>query len=433
MSQAHGIFSTMPRLVPPPPVRVVKPDEERSPFWWLRWVPTALLVSILLYLGYVIGRVAIVPVLASFGLAYVLNPIVEIFERRGFSRLVAALLALVLVTGALVLFVWFVVPDLWNESVAATDIIMKAFTEKNAQQARAYIRDLSPLLDRIVGYRVYRFLRSPNSLIEASQSWAAGSLTDFLVTASGLLDLLLIPFFVFYILVDFNRWRESSEDLIPPKFREPFSRLFDEVGRILQSYVLGQLMIAILMGALYAVGFAALKVPAWAGIAALSGFLNVIPYAGTAFGMVLATGFTFAHSGELWRVFGVLGVFTLVQTIEGYFLTPRILGGRLSLHPMAVFLGLLIGGKLFGFLGVLLAVPFIAVSVVFLKFLRELYKSSEFYRSGEIGPDPPPAPVEDVIAKAADTVLADQVEKQKGTEVLAPTKAEDDPVAREIA
>src|SRR5688572_27970308 len=136
MSHAHGIFSTMPRLAPPPPVRVVKSDEERSPFWWLRWVPTALLVSLLLYLGYVIGRVAIVPVLASFGLAYVLNPIVEIFERRGFSRIVAALLALLLVTGAVVLFVWFVVPDLWNESVAATDTIMKAFTEKNAQQAR---------------------------------------------------------------------------------------------------------------------------------------------------------------------------------------------------------------------------------------------------------------------------------------------------------
>jgi predicted PurR-regulated permease PerM len=411
----------------------VKPEEERPPFWWLRWVPTALLVALLLYLGYVIGRVAIVPVLASFGLAYVLNPIVEIFERRGFSRLMAALLALLLVTGAMVLFIWFVVPDLWNESVVATDSIMKAFTEKNAQQARAYIRDLSPLLDRVIGYRVYRFLRSPNSLVEASQSWAAGSLTDFLVTASGLLDLLLIPFFVFYILVDFNRWRESSEDLIPPRFREPFSRLFDEVGRILQSYVLGQLMIAILMGAMYAVGFAALQVPAWAGIAALSGFLNVIPYAGTAFGMVLATGFTFAHSNELWRVFGVIGVFTVVQSIEGYYLTPRILGGRLSLHPMAVFLGLLIGGKLFGFLGVLLAVPFIAVSVVFLKFLREIYKTSDLYRTGAIGPEPAPAPVEDVIAKAADTVLADQVEKQKGTEVLAPTKAEDDRAAREIA
>ena len=97
---------------------------------------------------------------------------------------------------------------------------------------------------------------------------------------------------------------------------------------------------------------------------------------------------------------------------------------------MAVFLGLLIGGKLFGFLGVLLAVPVIAVSQVFLKFLREIYKTSDFYRAGEIGPDPAPA-VEEVIAKAADTVLAEQVEKQKGDEVLAPTESEDDPAARE--
>jgi predicted PurR-regulated permease PerM len=380
---------------------------------------------------YVIGRVAVVPVLASAALAYVLNPVVEIFERRGFSRLWAALLALLLVSSLVVTFLWFVVPDLWDQSVKASESIMRAFTEQNAIAARAYIAKISPLLDRIIGYRIYRFLRTPNSLIEASQSWAAGSLTDFLVTASSLLDLLLIPFFVFYILVDFSHWRERSEDLIPPRFREPFSRLFDEVGRILQSYVLGQLMIAIIMGILYAAGFAALKVPAWAGIAALSGFLNVIPYVGTGFGIVLASGFTFAHSGELWRIFGVLGVFTVVQCIEGYYLTPRILGGRLSLHPMAVFLGLLIGGKLFGFLGVLLAVPSIAVAQVFVKFFREIYKTSDFYRAGEMGPEPAPAPVEEVIARAADTVLAEQVEKQEGTEVLAPEASEDDQVARE--
>ena len=415
-----------PRILHPP-----AGDDERPPFWWIRWVPTTLFFLFVLYLGYVVGRVAVVPVLASAALAYVLNPIVEIFERRGFSRLWAALLALLVVTAAVAAFLWFVVPDLWDQSVKAGESIMRAFTEQNAQNARGYIRNLSPLLDRIVGYRVYRFLRSPNSLIEASQSWAAGSLTDFLVTASGLLDLLLIPFFVFYILVDFSQWRQRSEDLIPPRFREPFSRLFDEVGRILQSYVLGQLMIAIIMGILYAIGFAALGVPAWAGIAALSGFLNVIPYVGTAFGIVLASGLTFADSGELWRIAGVLGVFTAVQCVEGYYLTPRILGGRLSLHPMAVFLGLLIGGKLFGFLGVLLAVPSIAVAQVFLKFFREIYKTSDFYRTGEMGPEPAPSPVEEVIAKAADTVLADQVDKQKGTEVLAPDADEDDPVARE--
>jgi predicted PurR-regulated permease PerM len=421
----------MPRLATTPIVRPQPTPLERPPFWWIRWVPTALLVAVLTYLFYIIGRVAIVPVLASLALAYVLNPVVEVFERRGFSRIISASLALLLVTACVLLFIWFVIPDLWNQTAAAGDTVLKAFTEKNAEQVRAKIHEISPLADRIIGYRVYNFIRNPNSVIEISQSWAAGSLTDFLTTAASLLDLLLIPFFVFYLLVDFRDWRDSSEDLIPPRFREPFSRLFDEVGRILQSYVLGQLMIAMVMGCLYAIGFAALQVPAWAGIAALSGFLNVIPYVGTGSGIIVASGLTFAHTGEIWRVIGVLAVFTIVQCIEGYYLTPRILGGRLSLHPMAVFLGLLIGGKLFGFLGVLLAVPVIAVSQVFLKFLREIYKTSDFYRAGEIGPEPAPAPVEEVIAKAADTVLAEQVEKQKGDEVLAPETSEDDPAARE--
>jgi hypothetical protein len=97
---------------------------------------------------------------------------------------------------------------------------------------------------------------------------------------------------------------------------------------------------------------------------------------------------------------------------------------------MAVFLGLLIGGRMFGFLGILLAVPVIAVAHVFLRFLREIYRSSEFYRFGEPGPEPEQAPIEEVLAQAADVVLADQVEKQTGNEVLTPTRAKDDPVAR---
>src|SRR5262249_22666208 len=158
------------------------------------------------------------------------------------------------------------------------------------------------------------------------------------------------PFFVYYILVDFGGWRDSCEELIPPRFRDPFTRLFDEVGRILESYVRGQLLIAMLMGMLYAVGFLLLRVPAWAGIATIAGLLNAIPYVGTTFGLILATGFTLADGAGFWRVTGVVAVFAAVQGIEGYFLTPKILGSRLSLHPMAVFLGLLIGGKLFGFL-----------------------------------------------------------------------------------
>lgn len=115
-----------------------------------------------------------------------------------------------------------------------------------------------------------------------------------------------------------------------------------------------------------------------------------------------------------------MGVFVAVQSLEGYILTPRILGGRLNLHPMAVFLGLLIGGKLFGLLGVILAIPAIAIGKVFLKFVRELYQASYFYHAGDVHPaDAPSENMEDRIAEAADTVLAKQ--EEKGAEDAPPT------------
>ncbi|MBC7924080.1 MAG: AI-2E family transporter [Bryobacteraceae bacterium] len=416
----------MANLAAPASRPVVAQVFELSPLWWLRWIPATLLTAAILYLTYVVGQVAIIPVLASFAIAYVVNPIVEWFEARGLTRPVAALIALLSVFSLILLFLWFVIPDLWNQSVKAGDIMMRNLNESNARTTRAQLREWSPILDRMAGLKLYEFLRSPVLLTSSAEAFLTGGLAGVITTAAGALDLLIIPFFVYYILVDFETWRVSSEELIPPRFREPFSRLFDEVGRILQSYVLGQLMIALIMGVLYGTGFAMLQVPAWAGLAALSGFLNVIPYVGTASGLILASGFAFADTGEIWRVGGVLAVFTLVQLIEGYILTPRILGGRLSLHPMSVFLGLLIGGRIFGLLGVLLAVPVIAIATVFLKFGREIYRSSDFYSYAEIGPDPEPKPVAEVLANAADTVLSDQVDKQKGDELLAPEKSQDD-------
>jgi predicted PurR-regulated permease PerM len=130
---------------------------------------------------------------------------------------------------------------------------------------------------------------------------------------------------------------------------------------------------------------------------------------GTGLGLFLALIFTLTDSGLSWRLAGVLGVFTFVQVIEGYFLTPRIIGTRLSLHPMAVFLGLLVSGKLFGLLGVILAVPTIAVGKVFFLFFRELYQGSHFYHAGNIHPAEAPSEIlEERLAEAADTVLSEQ-------------------------
>lgn len=408
------------------------PPAERSAIWWLRWIPTVVLTLLILYFLYIVGSVALVPVLASFALAYLLNPIVSQGEKLGISRPIATALALLLVTLAVVAFLAFVIPDLWEQSTDAVQKILRNFTPENAARQHDTLRRYSPALDRMAGNRIEQFMRNPAESIGSPALLAAGGLSGFLSTAAASLDLLIVPFFVFYILIDFGTWRDSMEDLIPPRFRDTFSRLFDEVGRILAAYTRGQLLIALCMAVLYAIGFAALGVPAWAGIAALAGLLNAIPYVGTFLGLALATAFTLADGGGLWRIGGIVGVFVLVQIIESYILTPRILGRRLSLHPMAVFLGLLIGGKLFGLLGIILAVPTIAVAKVFLKFLRELYTGSYFYHAGDItAAEAPSLVLEERLADAAETVLAEQIGSDSGDELLAPDRKDDDPIALE--
>ncbi len=401
-----------------------KSPEDRSPFWWLRWVPTAVASVLILYFLYVVGSVAIVPVLASFALAYLLNPIVYQAEKRGLSRTISAIAAILLVTLVITAFMAYVVPDLWAESTKAGSKIAENFTPENAVRQRAVLKRYSPALERMAGDRIEKFLSDPVASYNENMTTPAttvdengnvagtGGSSVVLSTLVSSLDLLLVPFFVFYILVDFGKWRDSLEGLIPPRFREPFSRLFDESGRILESYVRGQLLIGLIMAVCYAVGFWFLGVPAWAGIALIAGLLNAIPYVGTILGIVLAGGFTIAGGGGFGDIAAVFGVFVAIQSLEGYVLTPRILGGRLNLHPMAVFLGLLIGGKLFGLLGVILAIPAIAIGKVFFKFLRELYQASHFYHAGDIHPlDAPSENLEDRISDAADTVLTEQEKK----------------------
>ncbi len=371
------------------------------------------------------------PVLASLGLAYLLNPMALYGEKRGLSRVASSLGSIIIVTLMTLGFLSYVLPDLWVETTRAVLKLSENFTPENAAHQRALLKRYSPSLEKMAGDHIENFLSDPSSAVQEMTSGTAEpeapsegkpetswSNEAWLLSALiSSLDLLLVPFFVFYILVDFQRWRTTSEELIPPRYRDPFRRLFDESGRILEAYVRGQLVIGLLMAMCYGLGFWILGVPAWAGIALLSGMLNAIPYLGTVLGVALAGAFTMANGGGFWDLAAVMGVFVAVQTLEGYVLTPRILGGRLNLHPMAVFLGLLIGGKLFGLLGVILTIPAIAIAKVFLKFLRELYQGSTFYNGTDPGlVEKPEVKMEERIARAAETVLAEQVQSEEENE-----------------
>ena len=159
---------------PPQPQRYIL----RSAFWWLRWVPAAVITALVLYFLYVAGSVAVVPVLASIALAYVLNPIVRQFERYGFSRAPASLAAIILVSLAIAAFLAYVVPDLWAESSKAGARIVQSFTPENAVRQRAVLRRYSPALERVAGDRIERFLSDPVAFYNENISTKSAQLDD---------------------------------------------------------------------------------------------------------------------------------------------------------------------------------------------------------------------------------------------------------------
>ena len=349
----------------------------------MRWVPFALLILIFCAAVFIGARIVLVPMLCSLALAYLLAPAVEWFERRGWSRPSSVLLTISGAVMVLVLILIFILPGFWGQLVKSYD------------QARALVGDqarIDALLDAIkpISPPVYDFLEPKikgllgpdlfDRIFNLAGNWLQRGLFKIVDVTASLLDLLLIPFFVYYLLADYRAMRERLDLLIPPRHRAVASNLISRINFVISSYVRNQLVIALVMGILYSIGFWIARVPLAFSIGMLSGLLNFVPYLGTLTGLTLSFSFVALDGGGVARMLGVIAVFIIVQSVEGYYLTPKLLGGSLDLHPMWVLVGLMIGGSLFGILGIILAVPVIAIAKVALNFLEELYQQSDFYR-----------------------------------------------------
>jgi predicted PurR-regulated permease PerM len=173
--------------------------------------------------------------------------------------------------------------------------------------------------------------------------------------------------------------RTQLDQLVPPRFRPTSNLLLYQINIVLSTYVRSQLLIALAMGVLYAAGFFLLQVPLAVTLGFLTGLLNFVPYLGTLTGLGLSLAFLALNGAGLPQLLALLLVFVLVQSIEGYYLTPKLLGSHLDLHPLLVLVGLMIGGNLFGLLGVILAIPLLATALVLLRFLLASYRQSSFY------------------------------------------------------
>lgn len=355
----------------------------RNPLEWLRWVP-ALATTLLglLILG-ICGSVIFLPMLCAITLAYLLAPYVKWFEQRGWARSSAALLGLTLATLVLVLALIFILPSIWEQLSNAYQRVLALVA--NREKAAPLLGKLKQMLPPVYGDYVdalgERLLSSLNQykLGEVAFGWLQNGLFRIVTLTASVFDLLLIPFFTYYLLADARSLRNRFEQLVPPRFRPQVLTLTNRISQVISSYVRGQLAIAVIMASFYVVGFALLRVPIAVTLGIIAGLLNFIPYIGTLTGLSLSVVFLIFDGAGISRLLGLLTLFALVQSLEGYYLTPKLLGHRLDLSPLWVLVGLLIGGNLFGLIGIVLALPVLAVAKVLLDFLEEIYQQSDFY------------------------------------------------------
>ncbi|MGR9107799.1 MAG: AI-2E family transporter [Gammaproteobacteria bacterium] len=199
------------------------------------------------------------------------------------------------------------------------------------------------------------------------------------VVAEGVMNLVLIPVVAFYLLRDWDILVAKVRDLLPIRIEPTISRLARESDAVLGAFLKGQFSVMIALGVIYSLGLRFIGLDVALLIGMLAGLVSFIPYLGSIVGVVSACFAAIVQFHDVWSVVPVFVVFAVGQTLEGMLLTPWLVGDKVGLHPVAVIFSVLAGGQLFGFVGILLALPVASVIMVLLRHVHDLYKDSDLY------------------------------------------------------
>jgi predicted PurR-regulated permease PerM len=203
---------------------------------------------------------------------------------------------------------------------------------------------------------------------------------------SSFAAVVLVPILAAYLLLDFDRIMAAISNLIPPRYRKATLDIVGEVHAVLGLFVRGQLLVMLILGALLAAGYAAIGVPLAVPIGIVGGLLSFIPYVGGAVALGLGLLMAVLHYDGIGQLVGVVAVYSAIQLLEGFVITPYIVGDKLGLSALVVLFALMVGGELFGFLGVMLALPVAAIIKVFVGRWVLRYRASTLFAGAEVAP-----------------------------------------------
>ncbi len=346
----------------------------RDPYHLWRWLAAAALAIVGIYLLSPI----LMPFLFAAILAYICNPLVSRMTGRRVPRTLAVVLLLLLL-GLMLLVVLVVVLPLLIRQVRAI-----------ADQAPVTVDWLrtawAPQLEQWFGMQL------DTAMVRAWVVEHMAEIRDFAVQllpslkTGGLavigfaVTLVLVPVVLFYFLRDWHALIAGIDALVPRRWHDRVTVLAREIDAVLGQFLRGQLLVMLGMGLFYAVGLWAVGLDFALSVGMLAGLVTFVPYLGVIIGLVLATLTGALQFQELSQLGWVWGVFVAGNLLEGYVLVPWLVGDRIGLHPVAVIFALLAFGSLFGFFGVLLALPVSAALLVWARHLRCDYLASGMYR-----------------------------------------------------
>jgi predicted PurR-regulated permease PerM len=349
----------------------LKPEQRQT----LLWLGVAVALCVLFY--------SLLPVLTPFLLAviigYILNPGVDWLARHHVPRWLACLFMIVLFLTLTTTLVLTIVPVLQQELVA----LQKKFPELLDRLNATVAPHLAQTFDIHIHFSSYS-LRKLISDQWGNQDLLSAVLSSLKIGGLALFNvaitLLLVPMVLFYLLLDWHSLLRRAEDMIPRRWLTPTTAFVKESDQLLAQFLRGQLSVMAILAIYYSIALAVAGFDVALPVGIFTGLLVFVPYVGFTTGLLLALLAALLQFGDLYGFLAVVIIYGVGQVCELFFLTPRLVGGRLGMSPLAVIFALLAFGELFGFFGILLALPASAVIMVALRHVRQLYLTSNLYR-----------------------------------------------------
>lgn len=344
------------------------PVREQMKYW-------GIAAAVLFGLLYALGD-QLLPFFLGAAIAYFLDPIADWLERHGCSRGLATGLITIAAMIIFVVVTLLVVPTLIQQSVQLFNTAPKL-----ARDLGTFLTEKFPsLLDEGSTLR-----QSLNSLGQTVSDRGGQLLNSALTSAASLINVVvlfvIVPVVAVYLLLDWDRMIEKVDGLLPRDHAPVIRQLATEIDATLSSFIRGMGTVCLILGTYYAIALMLVGLQFGLVVGFVAGLLTFIPYVGAIVGGALAIGLAlFQFWGEWVWIGAVAGIFMIGQVAEGNVLTPKLVGSSVGLHPVWLILALSVFGALFGFVGMLVAVPMAAALGVFVRFAIDQYQDSLLYR-----------------------------------------------------